>query len=61
MQTMGQERWQRPVGVGAKKNIHFLRGVCYNEMSVSMGQVFAGKDIRNYGRENDNGNHERQT
>ena len=28
-----------------KKKIHFLRGVWYNEMSVSFGQVFAGKDI----------------
>lgn len=43
MQTMGQERWQRPVGGGAKKNIHFLRGVCYNEMSVSMGAGFCRK------------------
>ena len=49
------------MGGGAKKNIHFLRGGWYNEGSVSFGQVFAGKDIGNYGRENDNGNHERQT
>lgn len=35
----------RMVGGGAKKNIHFLKGVWYNEVSVSFGQVFAGKDI----------------